>query len=390
MLFRVPQVRVVKDFAAVTRSKRVFLRWVALPVLAILLAGTLACAQAAPPPPGSAAVNRLADRAARGVPPANPQQEIRLADAYLAGRGESKDAARAVFWYRKAAEAGDPAAQNNLGYLYLTGTGVNRDEAEAAQWFARSLASGSQEGKFNLALIYLKSTGQLRDVSLAISLLNQLAGKDNTRAEDVLGVMYLTGDGVRQDPVAAEKWFLRSAKHGDAHGQYAIGALNSIEPGHEHNLGKAAEYLRRSAHGGYVRAMYVLGFVLVNHPEIPQKYPNEAMDVLTRAAEAGQWEASALLGVLARDGRGMNADLPAAFRWFVIEAKQGGSAAEASARQDLTHCRQALSSDQQDRELRAAELWLARHSNSEVLVYKDGLTISEAGSYAAPNGDKRQ
>jgi hypothetical protein len=324
------------------------------------------------------------------MPPAGPEEETRLADAYLAGRGVSKDPARAAFWYEKAADAGDPAAQNNLGYLYLTGTGVNRDEAEAAQWFARSLAGGSQEGKLNLALIYLKGAGQLRDVSLAISLLNQLAGKDNTRAEDVLGVMYLTGDGVREDPVVAEKWFLRSAKHGDAHGQYAMGALNSIEPGHEHNLPKAAEYLRRSADGGYVRAMYVLGFLLVNHPEIPQKYPNEAVDVLTRAAEAGQWEASALLGVLARDGRGANPDLPTAFRWFVIEAKQGGSAAEASARQDLVHCRQTLSPNQQDRELRAAELWLAQHSNSELFVYKDGLTISEAGGYPAPKGDKRQ
>jgi hypothetical protein len=390
MFCRVAQLRVAHGFVVATRTQRDFLRWGALPAVAILLVNAPACAQIPVAQPGSAVLNTSERREAPGMPPAAPEEQTRLANAYVTGRGVSKDPVRAAFWYRKAADAGDPAAQNSLGYLYLTGTGVNRDEAEAAQWFARALAGGSQEGKLNLALIYLKGSGRLTDVPLAVDLLRQLAGKGNTRAEDVLGVVYLTGDGVRPDRAIAEKWFLRAARHGDAHGQYAIGALNSIEAGHEHNLPKAAEYLRRSAQGGYIRAMYVLGFVLVNHPEIPQKYPNEGVDMLTRAAEAGQWEASALLGVLTRDGRGMNPDLATAFRWFVIEAKQGGVDAEQSARQDLARCGQTLSANEQDRELRAAELWLAQHSDSNVFVYKDGLTISQAGADAAPNGGKRQ
>ena len=236
MFSRVPQVRIVQGFPVATRRQRDFLRWGALSALAILVVAAPACAQTAQAQLGSAALNTSENRAAPGLAPTGPEQEIRLANAYLAGRGVSKDPVRAAFWYRKAADAGDPAAQNNLGYLYLTGTGLDRDEAQAARWFARSLAGGSQEGKLNLALMYMKGSGQMRDVSLAIDLLNQLAGKNNTRAEDVLGVIYLTGDGVRQDSAIAEKWFLRSARQGDAHGQYAIGALNSIEAGHEHDL----------------------------------------------------------------------------------------------------------------------------------------------------------
>lgn len=334
----------------------------------------------------SAAMTTTRDEiSSSGRLPANPQEEVRLGDAYLSGKGITKDPARAAFWYRKAADAGDPTAQNNLGYLYLTGTGIDHDEAEAAKWFARSLAGGSQQGKLNLALIYLKGSEKLRDLSLARDLLNELVQKGNAHAEDVLGVMYLTGEGVQQDVAVAEKWFMRAAKHGDAHGQYALGVMNSFQPGHEHNLLKAAKFLRRSAHGGYTRAMYLLGFLLVNYPEIPQKRPNEALDMLTRAAEGGQWEASALLGVLARDGRGMNPDPATAFRWFLIGTRQGGSEAQHRAGQDLSNCRQALNSDQQDQELRAAEQWLAQHSDADVYVFGDGLTIPQRAAYLLGN-----
>lgn len=317
--------------------------------------------------------------------PLSPQQETRLANNYLAGHGVAQDPAQAAFWFRKAADSGDPTAQNNLGYLYLTGIGVDPDEAAAARWFARALAGGSQEGKLNLALIYLKGSAPMRDVSLALNLLNQLAEQHNAHAEDTLGVMYLSGDGVPRDTAAAEKWFTRAAKHGDAHARFALGALNSIEPEHAHDLPKAVKFLRLSAQGGYTRAMYILGYVLLNHSEISPKKPTEAVDMLTQAAEAGQWEASELLGVLARDGRGSNPDLATAFRWFLIEAKQGGSVAEQSAHQDLANCRQALSADQQEQELQAADQWLTQHSARVVLFYRDSSGIAPQGTFLAGN-----
>ena len=352
-------------------------------LVAVLLFTSSACGQG--PASARSARNEVSSS---GRFPANTEEVLRLGDAYLTGKGVSKDPVQAAIWYRKAADAGDPTAQNNLGYLYLSGTGVDHSEAEAAKWFVRALAGGSQDGKLNLAFLYLTGSEKFRDLSLGIDLLRQLARKDNGRAEDFLGVMYLTGNGVPQDSAIAEKWFMRSARHGDPHGQYAIGALNSIQPGHDHNLTRAAKFLRRSAHGGFTRAMYLLGFLLVNHPEIQQKNPTEAVGMLTRAAEAGLWEASALLGVLARDGRGMNPDPATAFRWFVIEARQGGPEAELSARRDLANCRKSLSSDQQDQELRAAEEWLARHSDADVYRFSDGLTIPRRAAYLVKAGSR--
>ena len=350
-------------------------------IVFIILLTSPSCGQGPASAMGARNENSSSVRIAR-----SPQEELHLGNAYLKGSGVTKDPARAAIWYRKAADAGDPAAQNNLGYLYLTGTGIDRDEEQAAKWFARAIAGGSEQAKFNLALIYLKGPDRLRDTSLGIDLLNQLARKHNARAEDSLGVLYLTGNGVRQDLTAAEQWFSRSAKHGDPHGQYVMGAFNSVQPGHERNLPKALKFLRRSAHGGFTRAMFLLGFLIVQHPETSQKDPNEAVVMLTRAAEAGEWEASAMLGVLAREGRGMKPDPAKAFRWFLIESRQGGPEAEQNVRQDLASCRQALSSDQQDQELRAADEWLAQHGDRTVYVFRDGLVIPRRAVYLVEAG----
>ena len=92
---------------------------------------------------------------------------------YGDGRGVAQDDAQAVAWYRKAAEQGDAAAQNNLGWMTSTavawrkttrrpwldtarrrsrakplaktisvrctkdGHGVAQDDAQAVEWYAR-------------------------------------------------------------------------------------------------------------------------------------------------------------------------------------------------------------------------------------------------------------
>jgi len=43
---------------------------------------------------------------------------------YEKGEGVPKGAAKAVEWYRKAAEQGDANGQNNLGRMYDAGEGV--------------------------------------------------------------------------------------------------------------------------------------------------------------------------------------------------------------------------------------------------------------------------
>ena len=53
-----------------------------------------------------------------------------------------KDAAKAVLWYRKAAEQGIAAAQFYLGDCYENGYGVPKNSAEAIVWYRKAAEKG--------------------------------------------------------------------------------------------------------------------------------------------------------------------------------------------------------------------------------------------------------
>jgi TPR repeat protein len=53
----------------------------------------------------------------------------------------SADLPRAVEWYRKAAEAGDPEAMRALADAYRRGEGVERDEEQAQAWMDKAEAA---------------------------------------------------------------------------------------------------------------------------------------------------------------------------------------------------------------------------------------------------------
>ena len=312
-----------------------------------------------------------------GTPAPNPEeaqirQELKMAGSFLTGKGVQKDPVQAAYWFRKAADQGDPEAQNELGYLYIWGVGVDKDPAQAFRWFARSAGGGWQQAKLNMAVLYMRGLGVARNPAFARQLLEDLAAKKNARAEDYLGVMYLEGDGVAQDRGAAEEWFSRSAKGRNPEGEFAMGQLYSAAADHEHDFGRAAKFLRDSAKSGYVPAMYTLGVLLVKHPEVEQKGTDEAMFMLERAAEAGTWQSSATLGLLASQGQGADRDMGSAFRWFTIAARQGGPAAEAKVRGSLALCRDALTAAEQEQQQQAAESWVEQHPHTDLFVF-DGV-----------------
>ena len=66
---------------------------------------------------------------------------------YLQGRGVQHDFAQAFQLFRRAAERGYAAAQNNLGLMYANGHGVGRDYVWAYAWLdlAAARISGSAE-----------------------------------------------------------------------------------------------------------------------------------------------------------------------------------------------------------------------------------------------------
>ena len=61
---------------------------------------------------------------------------------YYKGEGISQDYQEAFEWFRKAAEQGVAAAQNNLGFMYENGEGVSQDYQEALKWYQKAAKGG--------------------------------------------------------------------------------------------------------------------------------------------------------------------------------------------------------------------------------------------------------
>ena len=62
--------------------------------------------------------------------------------------------AKAVKWYRKAAEQGNALAQSSLGIFYSTGRGVPQDDAEAVGWWRKAAEQGDAKAQYNLGIKY--------------------------------------------------------------------------------------------------------------------------------------------------------------------------------------------------------------------------------------------
>jgi TPR repeat protein len=70
--------------------------------------------------------------------------------SYDTGTGVRRDAAEAARWFRRAADQGDPAAQQNLGIMYANGDGVPQDPAAAYLWLTLAAAQAPEPARASL------------------------------------------------------------------------------------------------------------------------------------------------------------------------------------------------------------------------------------------------
>ena len=146
-------------------------------LLGVALAGALpAVAQEGRP----ATLAELRQRAEAG----HGWSQLYLGAAYHNGaNGAPRDVARAVHWYKAAAEQGIPFAQYNLGVMYGEGSGVERDERIAFEWLSKA-ASFLAEAKYLVGRAYAEGRGTERSTVKARQFLEQAAagGSENARS----------------------------------------------------------------------------------------------------------------------------------------------------------------------------------------------------------------
>jgi len=129
--------------------------------------------------------------------------------------GIRPDAARAVLWYRLAAEQGLPEAQHKLALAYARGEGLQQDMARAVRWWLRAARQGNADSQYNLGVIYtLGRDGIGRDPHKAAHWWRQAAIGGDPMAQYNLGTLYANGDAGQPDLCQALHWWRQSQQNG--------------------------------------------------------------------------------------------------------------------------------------------------------------------------------
>jgi TPR repeat protein len=130
----------------------------------------------------------------------SPAALTQLGNRYRKGDGVSKNYAKALRIYRKAAEKNFPGALNNIAVMYEEGLGVEKDGVEAAKWYRLAAEQGDGYAQHSLGRMYRLGQGVTMDLSGAFS---------------DMGSLYWEGLGVPGNDVLAYMWWKIGATRGD-------------------------------------------------------------------------------------------------------------------------------------------------------------------------------
>ncbi len=165
-----------------------------------------------------------------------PAEENERGDSYFFGRGVDQDYAKAMEWYRKAADQGYADAQSNVGVLYENGMGVAKDIEQARAWYQKAADQGNAGAK---------------------GALERLVGGNSTSAATTPEGQYDIGDnyyygrgGVNQDYQEAMVWYRKAANQGYAGAQYRLGWLYENGSGVKTNFNQAKAWYQKAADQG--------------------------------------------------------------------------------------------------------------------------------------------
>ena len=129
---------------------------------------------------------------------------------------------QAIYWWQKAADAGNSAAQKNLAICYFNGYGVEKDVEKAIYWWQKAADAGNSAAQKNLAFCYLKGDGVEKNVEKAVYWWQKAADAGNSAAQYRLAFCYLKGEGIEKDVEKAVYWWQKAADAGDSDAEYML------------------------------------------------------------------------------------------------------------------------------------------------------------------------
>jgi TPR repeat protein len=313
-----------------------------------LAAGPLA-AQSPPPRPAAAPPRPAAAPAAPVKPAAAAPAPAPAPASQPARGGREPDLAYGAYQRgyfltafleaMKRADKGDARAMTLLGELYSNGLGVAQDDAKAVRWYRLAAERNDRDALFALAIFHIARRGGLHDRAEAAKLLATAAKLGNSAAAYDLGLLYLEGQQFPQDFGRAAGLFKQASQAGNAEAQYALATLYKDGKGVDKNPDEAARLLGAATLAENIDAQVEYAIVLFNGGFVRPPGAQPAVDAVTtipggrdkpkaiallrKAALRGSPIAQNRLAWLLSVGDGTGLNPTEAIKWHLI-AKAGG------------------------------------------------------------------
>ena len=237
---------------------------------------------------------------------------IDLAGCYANGIGTRQDDEKALFWYKKAAEAGNVVGMIKTGD-YLCDNGY---AADARRWFEKATEEGDEELKgwafYRLGDMYANGLLGAGNISMAVHYYQTASDFGCVQGTLDLANCYDDGMGVAVDKHRAASYFEQVAKDGnDEQKGFAclrLGAMYRDGELGEENYPRAATYFKKSADLGNESGVFCLAMCHQYGLGVKEdvKY---AAQLYARAARAGIEEAAEALEELKKEEGGLLKDI---------------------------------------------------------------------------------
>lgn len=239
---------------------------------------------------------------------------VTLGHRFLFSEGVCQDLNLAVYWYKRAAEAGIPIAQVQMGHFYRDGCIVPRDLSQAISWYKRAVDKGDIGGMLALAELYRGWHGGIEDKSKALALYQKAASYGSSDAEYQSGVLLMNTTQKQTINKGIEK-LLALAEDGHPDSMTALGDAYYEGRLGPRDFAKAYDYWFMAAKKGSALGAFKLGMAYSSGECAPINYC-EAAGWIVAAARRGLPEAELMAGDLYREGRGVTKDLRVAAEWY--------------------------------------------------------------------------
>lgn len=222
---------------------------------------------------------------------------------YLEGLGVGQSDAKAIKFFRNAADMENPEAMLQLAGIYRDGKGVAADENEAYKWLKLAASCGLPEAIYQYARYYF-SKGSASPTSCDEGM-------------------------VRNHLQKSVSLFEVAAKNGHVQSQYELAYCLQNGKGVAVDIDLAQNYYRLAAEKGHSSSQYALGNILECFGDTSnQARIEEAAKWYLAAAMQGNELAQSSLGICYLYGKGVHADTSSAFKWFKSSAQKGLAAAQ--------------------------------------------------------------